>query len=112
MRTSRVCSSPRPARLPPTVPIVRQTAPSISLNTMSWSPYNRQQLAPERLGPQNVRAAGGQILTRALEDRMTPEEDSPVGVARWQAMEARVNALSSTIKSVLTILVLRGVLSR
>jgi len=43
---------------------------------------------------------------------MAPEENSQDDVARWHAMEARVDALSSTIKSILATLVLRGVLSR
>jgi hypothetical protein len=39
---------------------------------------------------------------------MTPDEDAE----RWRAMEARLDALSSTVKAVLTTLVLRGVLNR
>ena len=39
---------------------------------------------------------------------MTPHEDAE----RLRVMEARVEALSSTIKSVLTTLVLRGLLTR
>jgi hypothetical protein len=39
---------------------------------------------------------------------MTPDEDGE----RWRAMEARLDALSSTVKAVLTTLVLRGVLNR
>ncbi len=37
---------------------------------------------------------------------------SPDDAERWRAVEARVDALSSTIKSLLTTLVLRGVLNR
>jgi hypothetical protein len=36
----------------------------------------------------------------------------PADAERWRAMEARLDALSSTVKAVLTTLVLRGVLNR
>ncbi len=42
---------------------------------------------------------------------MTTEEADEKS-RRWRAMEARVDALSSMLKSVLTTLVLRGVLTR